>query len=103
MKTTGIVRRVDDLGRIVIPKEVRAKFDIREGDFLEMFVEDEMICFKKYYTNYADQLYRISNSIRENIMNYNLSRNYSDSEINDIFENLNKLKDISKILKEKSV
>lgn len=41
MKATGIVRRIDDLGRVVIPKEIRKVLKIREGDPLEIFVERE--------------------------------------------------------------
>ena len=48
MKTTGVVRRIDDLGRIVIPKEIRRNLRIRDGESLEIFVEDEMIALKKY-------------------------------------------------------
>lgn len=48
MKSTGIIRRIDDLGRIVIPKEVRRNFRIREGDPLELFTEGDAVCFKKY-------------------------------------------------------
>lgn len=48
MQATGIVRRIDDLGRIVIPKELRRLFRIAEGDSLEVFTQDNMICFKKY-------------------------------------------------------
>lgn len=48
MKETGIVRRVDDLGRVVIPKELRYKLGIKEGDALEILYDDETICFKKY-------------------------------------------------------
>lgn len=48
MKSTGIVRRIDDLGRIVIPKEIRRNLAIREGDPLEIFVEGEMVCYSKY-------------------------------------------------------
>lgn len=52
MKATGIVRRIDDLGRIVIPKEVRRKFQIKEGDALELFIDekDGEIIFKLYET-----------------------------------------------------
>ncbi len=39
MKATGIVRRIDDLGRVVIPKEIRRTLKIREGDPLEIFVD----------------------------------------------------------------
>ena len=49
MKTTGIIRRVDDLGRVVIPREIRRSLDIKEGDPLEIIVADEMVCFMKYY------------------------------------------------------
>ena len=49
MKATGIVRRVDDLGRIVIPKEIRRTFRIKEGDPLEIYTEkDGGVIFRKY-------------------------------------------------------
>lgn len=49
MKATGIVRRIDDLGRVVIPKEIRRTQMIRVGDPLEIFVSDEgEVIFKKY-------------------------------------------------------
>lgn len=48
MKATGIVRRVDELGRVVIPREIRRIFRIDEGMPLEMFIEGDMLCFKKY-------------------------------------------------------
>ena len=47
MKATGIVRRIDDLGRVVIPKEIRRTMRIREGDPLEIFTEkDGEVIFK---------------------------------------------------------
>ncbi len=70
MKATGIVRRIDDLGRIVIPKEIRRTFRLREGDPLEIFTSNiGEIIFKKYspvgdivsYINgYADVLFKVS-------------------------------------------
>lgn len=49
MKSTGIVRRIDDLGRIVIPKEIRRTLRIREGDPLEIYTDNSSnIIFKKY-------------------------------------------------------
>lgn len=49
MKATGIVRRIDDLGRIVIPKEIRRTMRIREGDPLEIYTSPEgEVIFKKY-------------------------------------------------------
>jgi stage V sporulation protein T len=49
MKATGIVRRIDDLGRVVIPKEIRKQARISEGDPLEIFLSDDgAVCFKPY-------------------------------------------------------
>lgn len=48
MKGTGIVRRVDDLGRILIPKEIRRQLKIRENDPLEIFTDDGAVILKKY-------------------------------------------------------
>lgn len=70
MKATGIVRRIDDLGRVVIPKEIRRTMRIREGDPLEIFTErDGEVIFKKYSpigelgefaNDYADTLAKTS-------------------------------------------
>lgn len=49
MNSTGIVRKIDDLGRIVIPKEIRNTLNIKESESLEIFVEDENIILKKHY------------------------------------------------------
>jgi transcriptional pleiotropic regulator of transition state genes len=48
MKSTGIVRKVDELGRVVIPIELRRTLDIEEKDALEIYVEGEHIILKKY-------------------------------------------------------
>ena len=62
MKATGIVRRIDDLGRVVIPKEIRRTMRIREGDPLEIFTaKDGELIFKKYspigeLTDFAAQI-----------------------------------------------
>ena len=68
MKATGIVRRIDDLGRVVIPKEIRRTMRIREGDPLEIFTDrDGEVIFKKYSpigelnafaAQYAETLYK---------------------------------------------
>ena len=70
MKATGIVRRIDDLGRIVIPKEIRRTLRIREGDPLEIYTEaNGEVIFKKYSpigemspfaSQYAEVLYKAS-------------------------------------------
>lgn len=48
MKSTGIVRKVDELGRVVIPIELRRTLDIAEKDALEIYVDGEQIILKKY-------------------------------------------------------
>ncbi len=48
MKATGIVRRVDQLGRIVLPKELRQTLNIDKKDPMEIYVEDETVILKKY-------------------------------------------------------
>lgn len=71
MKATGIVRRIDDLGRVVIPKEIRRTMRIREGDPLEIYTDREgEVIFKKYSPigelmdfagEYAETLYKTCN------------------------------------------
>ena len=73
MKATGIVRRIDDLGRVVIPKEIRRTLRIREGDPLEIFTDREgEVILKKYSpigelnefaTEYAESLNESINAI----------------------------------------
>lgn len=68
MKTTGVIRRIDDLGRIVIPKEIRKNLRINNGEALEIFVEDDKISLKKFSSmasigeianKYCDSFYNI--------------------------------------------
>lgn len=56
MKSTGIVRKVDELGRVVIPIELRRTLDIHEKDPLELYVDDDDIVLKKYRTPNACQV-----------------------------------------------
>ncbi len=73
MKATGIVRRIDDLGRVVVPKEIRRTLRIREGDPLEIFTDREgSVILKKYSPiadlgefaqEYADSLYEATRHI----------------------------------------
>lgn len=51
MKATGIIRRVDELGRVVIPIEIRNQFNIVEKDHIEIYVDDSSIILKKYEPN----------------------------------------------------
>ena len=48
MKATGIVRRIDDLGRVVIPKDIRRTLHLREGDPLEIYIDTDSVIFKRY-------------------------------------------------------
>ena len=48
MRSTGIVRKVDELGRIVLPSELRSTLNIKEKDPLEIFIEDSKIILRKY-------------------------------------------------------
>lgn len=59
MRATGIVRRMDDLGRVVIPKEVRRSMGFKEGDPIEIFTDKECICLKKYHP-YGEQDWEIA-------------------------------------------
>lgn len=69
MKSTGITRRIDDLGRIVIPKEIRKNLKIKENEVLEIFINNEEIILKKFnkfndiesmLMNYANTVYKIT-------------------------------------------
>ena len=66
MRATGIIRRIDPLGRVVIPKEICRTMGLKEGDPLEIFLKDkDTVCFHKYNTNLCDEVdnlkYQIEN------------------------------------------
>jgi len=65
MKSTGIIRKVDELGRVVIPIEIRHQFNIAEKDPIEIYVDGSSIVLKKYEPNC------IFCGNTENLMNYN--------------------------------
>jgi AbrB family transcriptional regulator (stage V sporulation protein T) len=104
MKATGIVRRIDDLGRVVIPKEIRRTLRIREGDPLEIFVDrDGEVILKKYSPigelgdfakEYAESLYESTNHItmisdRDSIIAVagGSKKDYLDKAIGSLVEN----------------
>lgn len=70
MKATGIIRRVDDLGRVVIPKEIRRNLGIREGEALEIYTDtlggQPMVCFAKYQFNLSGS----AKALQELVENY---------------------------------
>ena len=53
MKNIGIIRRVDDLGRIVIPRDIRRLLHIKEGDAMVIFVDEDSVIFRKYQPLYT--------------------------------------------------
>jgi len=72
MKLAGIVRRIDELGRIVVPKEIRKTLHIKNGENLEIFIEDDKIVLKKY--SELGNMQELSDTISETL-NSNLKAN----------------------------
>ena len=64
MRATGIVRRIDDLGRVVIPREIRRSLGIRENDPLEIWVDGkDTVCFRKYTVDLLDEVEHLKSQI----------------------------------------
>ena len=94
MKATGIVRRIDDLGRVVIPKEIRRTMRIREGDPLEIYTDREgEVIFKKYSpigelavfaVQYAETLHKTCQVASAGVP----KKDYGDRKISAEFEDL---------------
>ena len=64
MKATGILRRIDDLGRIAIPKEIRRALGIHEGEPLEIFIEGkDTVCLRKYEINLCGEVDHLKDQI----------------------------------------
>lgn len=83
MKAIGIVRRIDDLGRVVIPREIRRNMGIKEGDPLEIFIgENKTLCLRKYNFNFSEDLQQL----RESIVNGFPYTNFCCKEIEEQFE-----------------
>ena len=105
MKATGIVRRIDDLGRVVIPKEIRRTMRIREGDPREIYTDrDGEVIFKKYSpigelasfaSQYADTLHKICSmnvviTDRDNVISSAgvAKKEYADKKLSEDFESI---------------
>lgn len=88
MKATGIVRRVDDLGRVVIPKEIRRSMGVKEGDPIEMFIDNESggLVLVPYHSEASEKI----NAIAENL--------YTIGATPDHWEIAKELKEIAKKL-----
>ena len=96
MKATGIIRRIDDLGRVVIPQEIRRTMRIREGDPLEIYTNiiDGMpcVCFCKYQTGFFHKVIEMVDRIDDEMM-----YNATDEQRSEVRKYFN---EIAKILKE---
>lgn len=68
MKSTGVIRRIDDLGRIVIPKEIRKNLRIKEGDNLEIYISSEDLVLKKY--SYLKRITDLAQELADTLSNY---------------------------------
>lgn len=67
MKATGIIRRIDDLGRIVIPKEIRRNMNIREGDPMEIYLDgDNRVVFEKYNSGLLPFIHNLADRVEDN-------------------------------------
>ena len=96
MKTTGIIRRIDELGRIVIPKEIRKNLRIKNGESLEIYLENDSIILRKYsqiesLKNVSiDYVEAFNQIIKHNIIviaaTGPLKKKYLDKEINEFTE-----------------
>lgn len=83
MKATGIIRRIDDLGRINIPKDIREKYNIRDGEAMEFFLQEDCICLKKY--DNTDEIEQKCAKWVNNHKNNILSINFIDGQISCLF------------------
>ena len=72
MKETGIVRRLDDLGRLVIPKEIRKMYKMKEGDSIEIYIANNTICIRKYdeTSSFYEQIENMCNLLHNKYRNH---------------------------------
>ena len=96
MKANGIIRRVDDVGRVVIPKEILRSLYIREGDPLEIFLNkvegQTVVCFRKYETSFLPTLTALADTINDEMI-----ENATNGQRYEVRKHFN---EIAKILKE---
>lgn len=71
MIETGMVRRLDDLGRLVIPKEIRKMYKMKEGDSIEIYIKDGNICIRKFdeTSSFYEQIYSMCVLLQEKYKN----------------------------------
>ena len=83
MKATGIIRRIDELGRVVIPREIRRSLKIREGDPLEILIEKNCVCFKKYSTlgSFSEDILRVAQDMAQRTFKHQIAIYDRDDKI----------------------
>ena len=83
MKATGIIRRIDELGRVVIPREIRRSLKIREGDPLEILIEKNCVCFKKYSALglFSEDILRVAQDMAQRTFKHQIAIYNRDSKI----------------------
>ena len=92
MRADGIVRRIDDLGRIVIPREIRRRYGIKEGDPIEIFANKDEIILTKYDVSVGlkELVGRLDNEF------FDVKSDIETETANKIYEHINALQDILK-------
>lgn len=85
MKATGIIRRIDDLGRVVIPRDIRKNLGIREGDPLEIYIDEltSSVCFQLYKRGLLEDLRAMRDRVNNSLYDYKKER-----DINAAFERI---------------
>ena len=83
MKATGIIRNIDDLGRVVIPREIRRSLKIREGDPLEILIEKNCVCFKKHSAlgSFSEDILRVAQDMAQRTFKHQVAIYDRDSKI----------------------
>lgn len=109
MKSTGVIRRIDELGRIVIPKEIRRNLGIRDGENVEIFTENNSIILRKYYrmTTNADLASSlcdlVNNEFNYKIMITDREKIIATSGFKEEILNMNIPKDLINIIENREV
>lgn len=90
MKATGIIRRIDDLGRVVIPKEIRRNMNIREGDPMEIYLDgDNRVVFEKYNSGLLPFIHNLADRVEDN--EYDTLSPESVKEIKGLLDKISKI------------
>lgn len=90
MKATGIIRRIDDLGRIVIPKEIRRNMNIREGDPMEIYLDGgNRVVFEKYNSGLLPFIHNLADRVEDN--EYDTLSPESVKEIKGLLDKISKI------------